>query len=152
MPPPPPPTTPTTSPTAPRFRFLFRARVIGNLEWICPSCGHFNRSHLRPLLYTVQCSGVACRRAYGLGHSLHELPMARRSVPDDYTIPRGLAEAMPEGDAGKWWRSGKLMHCLHTATGELAVPDAASGVAGEAVLAPRVPQMPKRRRRRKRQS
>jgi hypothetical protein len=113
------------------YRFLFRGRIIGNFEWICPACGHFNRSHMRPVTYTLACGGSGCGRSWGLGHALHELPMTRRAVPDDYTIPQGLAEAMPEGDVGRWWKSGRLMHCVHTETGELAVPEA-SGTAKEA--------------------
>jgi hypothetical protein len=104
------------------YRFLLRARVLGNLEWVCPCCGRMEVSKMIPSTYAVQCRHNACQRVWGVGHTLHELPRGRRQLPEDYLMPAGL-EALPEGDAGRWWKSGLLMHCLHTASGSLAVPD-----------------------------
>lgn len=118
-----------TAPAAtdvPRYRFLFRGRVIGNFEWICVACGRLTRSRMRPDTYVLQCSYGQCRRVWGLGHVLHMLPATSHTPSDDYIIPSGIAEAFPEGDVGRWWKQGKLMHCVHTATGSLAIPETTS--------------------------
>ncbi len=123
------------APTPLRYRFLFRSRMIGIYEWICPVCGTLNRSSMRATTFSIQCRHLPCRRVWGLGYALHELPAARYRPPDDHLIPRDLVEAFPEGDVGRWWKSGKLANCVHTATGTLAMPEPGSGM-GEGEIAP----------------
>lgn len=117
-----------------RQRFVFRARILGIFEWTCPECGTYNRSRMRPKTFLVRCGGAAmrCEKLYGVGYVLHETRKGFRSTPPDYVMPARHVEALQEGDVGRWWRNGHMMHCVHTATGTLAVPDIEGGSVAEA--------------------
>jgi hypothetical protein len=91
------------------IKYLLRCRVNGMFEWICPVCGTFTRSSLRPQSYVVQCSGENCRRKYGVGHTLYFLPGGARMPPPDYILPDGIKEAFPRGETDAW-QSGQTMH------------------------------------------
>lgn len=75
--------------------FKPRARLIGNVEWVCCFCGFINKSHLTPKAFRLQCKHRNCRRKFLFGLRFFEMPgggKVRR--PPDMIIPDW--EAMPE--------------------------------------------------------
>lgn len=117
--------------------FVPRIRFLGVVHWLCPYSGHFNRSHMTPWDFRLQCGGAnECSRKFIPG--MHLFPVARGthsakhagSVPPDWVIPDkyipsdmpdgveswtgpGLREAFPTGDlAIVPWRAGQPTHVL----------------------------------------
>ena len=84
------------------FRWRLRVRHTGTLEWICPSCGFFNRSRLNRTTWVVKCGEELCHLAFGVGAILYVLPGGRRDTPRDICIPtdrpRGMVDAFPHGE------------------------------------------------------
>lgn len=87
--------------------YELRARFCGVLDWLCPWCGHLNRSRVERTSWKIQCTGKSCRRQFGTGlilHSLGTLQHAGRPIlpPPDITFP--VAELDLE------YRSGAPLH------------------------------------------
>jgi len=75
--------------------YQLRARFCGVMDWLCPWCGHLNRSRINRTAWQVQCKAKPCRRQFAIGmifHSMAELQRSGRRYlpPPDVTFP--LAE------------------------------------------------------------
>lgn len=75
-----------------------RARFSGTLEWICPSCAHFNRSKVKHGHWRITCKRETCHKVYGFGIILYDLSALKRTgkaiVPDDITFPTAPVAAL----------------------------------------------------------
>jgi hypothetical protein len=70
--------------------------------------------------FKIRCTGKECRRWFGLGLVLHQLPRAGNGgsiPPEDFLIP-ALADPMPEAELNAWKR-GEPMHRV---VSELPIP------------------------------
>lgn len=95
-----------------RIKFKFRAKTIGTEWWLCPLCGHLNRTQLRGTTYKVRCQSRNGCVTFPLGRTLYLPPNGRHYAPGDIAIPQHgitLAEAFPEGDVYRWI-SGTPLH------------------------------------------
>jgi len=78
---------------------ITRARSHGPFEWLCPSCGHFNRTRERRGQWRVRCRAEGCHKWFGHGHRLWELSAQRgRKVrPIDIVFPTAPVDVLPAG-------------------------------------------------------
>lgn len=104
-------------------RYHVRANFAGSLTWVCPYCGHVNRTTLFRTAYYVRCTGSIrdTGKPYGCNAklipklSLAALPSGgRHTTPPDYVIPDSkgsnmISEALPLGDLDRWRQGG----CVH---------------------------------------
>ena len=69
--------------------FEARGRFFGIVEWMCPFCGHSQRSRVRAALgYEIRCTDRNCKRVLGIG--LRFIIRERtnyRQLPPDYIVP-----------------------------------------------------------------
>jgi hypothetical protein len=113
-------------------RYHVRANFLGALNWVCPCCGHINRSRLMQRRFLVEC--VDCHAKYVPAIVLMLTPPGgRRSIPPDYIIPdekgsTALQEAMPLGDMQRW-KQGMCVHDVRALN--INVSDAATSDAGK---------------------
>lgn len=84
-----------------------RARTQGTEDWICPKCGHMNRSCLQKAQWKYQCHNGKCNKIWGFGRIFYDLSVlqkgsARELPPEDIIFP--LAQV------GEWERNGAPIH------------------------------------------
>ena len=75
--------------------YQLRARFCGVMDWLCPWCGHMNRSRINRTAWRLQCKAKPCRRQFAIGAIFHSMAGLQRSgrpylPPPDVTFP--LAE------------------------------------------------------------
>ena len=83
-----------------------RARFHGWLEWICPGCGHFNRTRLHWTSWKAQCNGQRCRRVFVVGLTFLFAPRGEgsKALPKDYILPAWHVRER--------WHPGKPVHMV----------------------------------------
>jgi hypothetical protein len=91
--------------------YVLRARFCGVLDLACCWCGQVCRIRITRKTYKIRCTGKECRRWFGVGLVLHQLPRAGNGgsiPPEDFLIP-SPADPMPEAELNAW-RRGDPMH------------------------------------------
>ena len=84
--------------------YELRARFCGVLDWLCPWCGHLNRSRLNRTSWQVQCKAGPCRRSFAVGMIFHSMAGLQRSghrylPPPDVTFPLAKLDLWHPGGA-----------------------------------------------------
>ena len=79
-----------------------RARFHGALDWLCPWCGHLNRSRINRTQWRVRCKAKPCRRSFAVGMIFSSMAGVQHSgrphlPPADVTFPVATLD---------FWKSG----------------------------------------------
>lgn len=77
---------------SPRAKYRPHACFCGVLDWLCPFCGHINRSRVARTGWRIRCQATECRRRFTYGLTLYSLALARSRgrrplPPPDVTFP-----------------------------------------------------------------
>ena len=81
------------------------ARTNGMKEWICPHCGHFNRTRVNATDgYRVKCRDANCQHVYIVGEVFYETVPGFKIPPEDRIMPLELSQEL--------WHSGHPVNRL----------------------------------------
>ena len=80
-------------------------RDVGVKYWVCPNCGHMQRTVVRATTWKLKCSSPECRRSYAFGTVFYAFPKhaGHRLLPPIDTV-------FPEVAWGGKWASGEPVH------------------------------------------
>jgi hypothetical protein len=87
------------------FGHMLFARTVGMKEWLCPNCGHLNRSRVNAITgWKVQCRDAHCQRVYIVGEVFYEPVPGFKIPPADHIMPLQISD--------RKWHSGEPVNRL----------------------------------------
>lgn len=60
-------------------------RDVGSRHWLCPKCGHWQRTRMVPGRYRFKCKG--CERIWIIGYNFYRAPKGPGRLPLDMIYP-----------------------------------------------------------------
>jgi len=84
---------------------MIYARTVGMKHWVCPQCGHFNRSRVNATDgYRVKCRDANCQHVYIVGEVFYDTVPGFKLPPVDRIMPVEMSKEL--------WHSGQPVNRL----------------------------------------